>query len=321
MSGYLALRKHRIAGPVVIGIALSACIEMLQQFVPTRYCSALDLVSNTIGSALGVGCGILFARIAARRSFSLHGARQADRAALALLFCWAASLLFPFFPVTSLHVYREEVFRFASNSFFDPLTLLSDAACWFVAGRLLRAVVPAASAWLAVSLLLVPAQFFIINRNPLPADFAGALLGFLLFWRLGSKPGAAKACSAGFFALLFVRGLAPFRFVADAAQPFGWLPFGALLTMNWQPGFRILAEKLFYYGAAVWLLREAGLRLRWSIATAALFLLGIEAAQSHIAGRTPEITDPLLAIMAGFAIRALSQRPKSAAVYLPPAPR
>src|SRR3954470_7000279 len=49
MSGFLALRKWRIAGPVAIGILLSSSIEMLQLYTPGRDSSAIDFTNNVIG--------------------------------------------------------------------------------------------------------------------------------------------------------------------------------------------------------------------------------------------------------------------------------
>lgn len=320
MSGCLALRKFRIAGPVAMGMCLSAGIEMLQLFVPGRNCSALDLLTNTLGSALGVACGMIFSRIAAGRTFRLNHAEQMDRSALALLFCWVGVLLFPFFPVISPYAWKASFAHFTETPVLQPVRLFSQAACWFVAGRLLSATgLQTASRWLALSLLLLLARFFIVTRQPLPADFVGALAGLALFQAIGAKSGPARLIiSVGFLAILLIGGLSPYHFAA--ARTFSWRPFGAFLAMDWQAGLRVLLEKLYYYGAAVWLLREAGLRLRASVLTVAVLLAAIEIAQVWLPGRTPEITDPILALLSGIGFRALNPRRKSATIHLPPVP-
>jgi VanZ family protein len=298
------LKKFRVIGPVALGMLLSAAIEMLQLYVPGRNCSALDLLNNTIGSALGVAAGMLFVRIAAGRSFGLKRPPRTDRTALALLFCWVASLLFPFFPVTSLPLYREELLRFTGSPLLQPITLLSDAACWFVAGKLIEATgLKPVTTWLGMSLFLIPAQFFIVNRQPLPADFIGAMLGVVLFSAVGAKPATARFAAACFLLLLLIRGLTPFRLTA-VPHPFNWQPFGAFLAMQWQSGLRVLLEKVFYYAAPIWLLRQTGLRLRTSVLIVAALLAFIESVQIYLPGRTPEITDPLLALLIGFGFRA-----------------
>jgi hypothetical protein len=79
--------------------------------------------------------------------------------------------------------------------------------------------------------------------------------------------------------------------------------------MDWQYGVQVMLEKLFYYGAGIWMLRRAGVRWAWAIACLVMLLAVIEAIQTHIPGRVPESTDPILGAMAGIGLRALKRRP------------
>jgi VanZ family protein len=69
----------------------------------------------------------------------------------------------------------------------------------------------------------------------------------------------------------------------------------------------VLIEKIFYYGTAIWLLRAAGAGLARSVSVVAVVLASIEIAQIHLPGRTPEITDPILAVLIGFVLAMLSR--------------
>jgi hypothetical protein len=69
----------------------------------------------------------------------------------------------------------------------------------------------------------------------------------------------------------------------------------------------LLIEKVFYYGTAIWLLRAAGIRLVLSVILVAAVLASIEIVQIHLPGRTPEITDPILAVLMGFVLAMLSR--------------
>ncbi|MGE0626061.1 MAG: LamG-like jellyroll fold domain-containing protein [Pseudomonadales bacterium] len=70
--GVLVLRgaeRSRTLGPVIIpvlvvagGIALSACIEIAQAWMPMRSSSLLDLLLNSAGTAVGALAGLLLAR-------------------------------------------------------------------------------------------------------------------------------------------------------------------------------------------------------------------------------------------------------------------
>ncbi len=64
MSAYLAFRKHRILKPILLAAVLSAAIEMVQLFVPSRNCSAIDWIDNIIGAAAGIAFGKLFEQLA-----------------------------------------------------------------------------------------------------------------------------------------------------------------------------------------------------------------------------------------------------------------
>ena len=108
-----------------------------------------------------------------------------------------------------------------------------------------------------------------------------------------------------FLAVILFRGLSPFHFVAEAAA-FNWIPFVATLLGDWQSAAGTLIEKIFYYGTAIWLLRAAGLKLLRSVIAVAVVLAAIEIVQIHLPGRTPEITDPVLAVLLGFVLATLS---------------
>ena len=265
MSAF-ALFRRRHAGlfswiaPVILGALLSACIEMLQLYEPTRHCSAVDLVANIVGTGIGVVAGWAFEELGAIRNATAIAAKEVkvhfmDRGALLLLFCFAAYLLFPFFPVLGRSMARQ---KFAMFWHFSWLGLFSAVAVWFVAGRLVSAAgIAHPRRWLSLSILAIPFQLIIVSRQPLGGQLVGAAVGTVLWlvWHRG-----AQATAVLFVLLLVVRGLAPFHFEPNPI-PFSWLPFSGFLAMDWQAGMLILIEKLFYYGTAVWLLRSAGLRL------------------------------------------------------------
>ena len=292
--------------PILLGALLSGCLEMIQLFEPTRRCSAVDLVCNVFGSALGILAGWIFEELAAIRSADSTILVRAhvfvDRASLALLFGGVAYLFFPLFPVLGRRATYQKIGIFL-HSGYSPVTVASAAACWFAAGLLLTAASrEPARLWLAISLLAIPAEILIVFRQPVIAELAGATIGFVLFAVLGRRlPASVPALF--FLLLLIVRGLAPFHFQTNPTA-FSWTPFGGFLAMDWRPGMVILLEKLFYYGAAIWLLRAAGLRLLWAAPLVAAVLAGLELVQRWLPGRTPEITDPLLALLMGAVLKA-----------------
>lgn len=102
-------------------------------------------------------------------------------------------------------------------------------------------------------------------------------------------------------------GLAPFE-LRPAPVAFEWLPFRGFLGGSMLADVSSLLEKFFNYGALIWLLGAGGIaagRVPVAVSVAAVVGLtaGLEVAQTVIVGRTPEITDPLLALLIGVAVR------------------
>jgi len=177
-----------------------------------------------------------------------------------------------------------------------------------VAGRMLAAVgFSSVPLWLCFAASLIPAQFFIVTRQPQTAELLGAVAGTIGYAVWGRSRRAGKILGWAFLILLLVRGFAPFRFEGPG-QKFSWVPWGGFLGMEWEPGVNVLLEKTFYYGTAIWLFRAGGMRLRESTALVAITLAVIEAAQTRLPGRTSEITDPLLALLLGFGLYVLRPR-------------
>jgi VanZ family protein len=281
MSAFLALRRYRmrwleLAGPVVLGTVLSAAVEMGQLYTPNRDCSAVDLTNNAIGSALGVLAGLAFVHLV-RIPESLRGRFTVRKQGAVALLC---------------------------------------AAEWLAVGRLLRgAGVRSPLRWLLVALALLPLQFGIVSRNPVPADFIGAALGIAAFYFLSAGKKADATGAAALLIALTLTKLAPFHFQGQTQQ-FAWTPFIGLLKNDWQIAIQILLRKLFEYGAAIWLLRRAGMGLLYATCLTTAVLAAIETAQTFLPRHFPEITDPLLAVLLGFALAVLNRQENFAPVEL-----
>ena len=304
----LAFRRSRFRYVYValFGAVLSTAVEIAQVYTLTRRPSLVDVVCNVGGAALGALLVGLFDLDETRP----HAAAQpGDRGARVLLIIGAAYFLFPLFPVYGRAALYEKLRVIYHLPVLQKEIALSFAAVWFALGRLGWKAWPRLPRWwLAASILLVPAQLFIVERQPQASGFIGAAAGVGAFELWGQRSQTA-ICFAWVFALvILLRGLAPFHW-QSVPQDFSWVPFGASLGMEWQPAIAILLEKVFWYFTAIRILRDAGMRWRTATMVTAELLAAIEIAQIWLPGRSPEITDPLLAVLGGAVMWLLRSEP------------
>ena len=302
---YLVFRSAALA--ILLGVTTSFTVEVLQAYEAVRHSSMVDVLSNGFGSASGVIAGGWFREandLLQRRAATRI--ETADPSALALLICWLAYSLFPYLPVLSPPQLAEKVDIFVST--FSVMPMIAAMLVWYIAGFLLvQAGTRKPLRWLAVSILLVPAQIFLFTRQPGAGELAGAVVGAALFAALHRHRWSIYTAPAAALVLLIGRGLAPFDFAGTATQ-FSWIPFAGFVEAPWQNSSFVLAEKLFFYGTAVWAVRFVGLGL-WTAAAITAAVLGvIEVLQMFLPGRTPEITDPVLALVIALGLDAFPHR-------------
>lgn len=292
---YLVLRRRHSPSQaalysVLLGFGTSLTIEVIQLFDVGRQASLLDLIWNSVGSTIGVLFGILI-------SHSSHRLQPENRNPIFVLTCWLTYLLFPFLPVVAGPALDA---KFATFLHYDSVSLVSCFTSWYVSGFLLKeAGVQRVNFWLVRSIALVLVQMLLPGRQPSVAGLFGAILGTSLFAQTRRLTPAWPLLLT-----LVVRGLAPFHF-QPTANAFAWVPFAPVVEGYWLNASLVLLEKLYYYAATIWALASAGLRLRNAAFITAALLVAMETAQLHLPGRTPETTDPVIALLVGIVFDAL----------------
>ena len=317
------LKLARRLGPAVsaiaavaLGTALSASMEMVQQFETSRSSSAVDLVCNLAGTVGGVVAGRLHRATLARwASARLMEAGAQGRGALVLLLCWIGYQLIPVFPALSSGRLLRALQGMPPGSFAVP-EFLAGLGEWMGVARvsvglsegLSRAGFPLQAMTLLVC--LAPARMLIVGRTVSLAELAAAGAAWILWTLWLSRQTFRTQWAAGaVLAAILIRGLAPLEFIS-APRPFSWIPFAGSLSYEYLAAAIPLLRKAFTYGAAIWLLHAAGLS-RWTAAVSVAVLLGaIEAVQVYLPAHTPEITDPLLALLLAATFGLLGSRAK-----------
>ena len=289
----------RSVGPVLLAASLSASMEILQAFLPTRFTSLLDFASNTLGTLAGVAAA-WFVHDWLERLLPVCAARLSAQPGTAMLLAfWIASQWIPLMPYIGLYKLRMRwLYLIHVDWQRFPWELLSAASAWIAAIHLFEEIAPEVARWpLCLPALVLPIRFIILNQQPSAGDVAGAVAAALLAWLL-PRERFSRSASIGSFLLIaiLVGGLAPLHYVATP-KLFGWIPLGASLESSSLIGaLNVLLAKAFRYGAVVWVLRQCGVRLLPGSVAVAVLLGAIEWAQRYLPGRTPEITDPLLCL-------------------------
>jgi VanZ family protein len=302
----------RSVATVLAATLLSSSVEITQLFTPERVCSLLDVACNVTGAAIGIQLALTFSgsiyqavnETEAIGAFRLSGV-------IALLYLWAGYLLFPFFPALSQSALRPKLIALLSSGIGPPRDFFESLGGWLAAAALLQSLAGRRQArrMLALALLLIPLKLLIVDRTMSGSEVAGALagVGFWMLFRGLRRPRLASGILE--IVALVAAGLVPFEFTRTA-QVFTWVPFLPMLQAPWESAFLTLLHKSFLYGSAVWLLNEN--RRGWTISSlmVAIPLAMIEGLQVFVPGRTPELTDPLLAILMGCGLALLErQRP------------
>jgi hypothetical protein len=185
------------------------------------------------------------------------------------------------------------------------IEVVAGAAGWFVFALAVRAIWGKLPwAWLALCMLAFPVRLVIWDRGLTLSDVAGAVLGFALLGVLSDsfRPGVGWVLM---IAAVVLRELAPFRF-GGAEQSFSWIPFGASMAAEHASGVAVLARKAFEYGSLVWMLQAGKFRPMIAGVLVAIGVFGMEMMQTHMAGRYPEITDAVIALLMGLILRQLA---------------
>jgi hypothetical protein len=182
--------------------------------------------------------------------------------------------------------------------------LIAGAAGWFCFGLALQAVWGRLPwLWLAVTMLAIPLRLSIGGRVVTKGDVLGAAIGLLLWIVIRDRSRLPVGCVLMGIAIVW-RELGPFRFPGPAHE-FSWVPFGASLEGDASRSAVVLLQKAFEYGSMVWLLRGVKLSYWKAGAVVASSLAAMEVAQCWMPGRSPEITDALLAVLMTVALRVL----------------
>jgi VanZ family protein len=305
-------RTAQWALSIAAGAVLSFTIETLQAYFPPRMPSLPDVLLNTLSSAAGA--------IAASVFHALLDARHADwrrhysvqfSSALLLLGLWVGKSSWPYYAYPLLIGARVRALLRPGE--WTVSESVDGALPWLLAGCLLMAIGGArAVRWLLPPLL--PALLLVMLISPghgftwsHAAGAAAAVLA-LSAWPVRSRT-LARCLTGPWLLSIGAKALSPYLWL-DETLPFGWIPFRDLLDSKWMPGIATLLSKTWLYGAAFWLLSHSVPKLGrpWILLAVAGFVAVLEFVQLWIPTRSPGLTDPAIALLAGALLWTVDRR-------------
>lgn len=298
----------RYALVFALGFGTSVGIECAQFYLPSRTTSFYDLGLNTLSTLIGATGGRLnWQKLVAG---GVAGARPRSIFPIFLVAAWLGYRLFPYVPTIDFQHVKDAIKPLIDMSAAAPADIIRHFAMALAVARLSEAIVGprlAALGFVAAVLGVIAAKPFIMTKIINPAEVIGATAAVLAWFAavrwLKFRTGlVAIVLVAGIAA----QGLVPFELRAVPAD-FSFVPFGGFEKGSMLLNLQTFMEKVFLYGSLVWLVGQAGGSTPFSLLFAVVYLTAIEVAQTFIAGRTPEITDPLLGLVLGAALLALER--------------
>jgi VanZ family protein len=308
--GWLLAARYPRLGTLLaalLGCGLSFAIECLQAFVPGRVPSVLDWGLNTAGSLLGAALASRVRHFPWRRSEPILEPGARARLGLVAFGTWVSAQLFPFVPAADIDYLRDglrpvwHVLRGSESFSFAPASVcaLSTLALSIILrdslrpNRGSRVLVPLA--FFAVLVAKVP----VIGRQLTLEALMGALVGLLVSWKLSDSTSRNRVALIAAIGAIVVEGLRS-EGAGAALLPFNWILFRTHLTNELVGAASdILAGAWPFlalaFVASGWRSFAPGRTALAGAATVFFFVLVLEWVQQFLPGRTPDVTDAVIA--------------------------
>jgi len=294
-------RARAFAATVLCGTALSCSMELLQFYVPGRETSMGDVEANTLGTLAGAVAGSI---VGTSSRWPLLENLAADPPAMVVLGAWLGARCYPYLPEEDLHKYWHAVRGILLAQNLDPLDLPRYAAAWLAIAAIVDRLY-GFRRWRLLFPVLLGGEFsarVLLHGTELKlSDIAGGVFAWVGWALLPRRlPGRMAAAGVVLLAAILLLRLQPFTF-ATTPRDFGWIPFYSLMVGSMNVAIPTFLEKIFFYGAAIWLLWRGALPLVLATALVAALLFATSWAEQFLPDRSAEITDALLAITLGIA--------------------
>jgi len=291
------------------GAALALGLQYLQFWFPDRHPSGADAALNLLGMAFGLSAGLAAAPWVRRWQPQALPRQQFWVLATALMGLWLLYRWFPLVPTLDLQNIKNGIKPLLQWRDTSPVDVLRNLAGWLVFLRMSRySLLQRWGSWqlAALCVAVVAAEPLFMGNAISAANLAGLALALALWPLLRSGPRTLRVIAIVLAVSIAVAALRPFAF--SWVGGWLWIPFAGSLGGDPIAAIPPLIEKLYLYGSLVFFVRYLGASHWLSVLTLGAFFLALELAQLALPGRTPEVTDPLLALGMVWLVRPLFER-------------
>jgi VanZ family protein len=298
----LAKRSAAFRGitTLVAAFGLAFTLQILQLYLPSRSAALGDVFWNMIGAA----AGIALVQAVGLRSVSF--AKWPGSIPGAIIALWLAFELIPFVPSLDWQEIKISVKPLLRAELSIGAFALHSAALLLAGEALQRLCKPkrVLPTLAAAATVVFVGKVLVYTQKVDWSLVAGLAVGYSTWLLVRSWPVTRRVALVAIVLMLAyaVAALSPFR-LADAPRGFDWVPFAGLLRGSMLENTRALLASLLVFAGIAWLARDAGgSATAASIALAGLALI-LELAQMYVVSRSPGVTEPILALGAGVAVR------------------
>jgi VanZ family protein len=301
-------RVTALVATVIVGTLLSLAVELLQVYAPARVSSLTDVIINAVGTLAGGLIALIYLELGTTLRIPGVVSGRPDPVPLGVLLLWLAFRLAPFVPTIDWQKYKDAIKPLLDPE-FGVLDTFRYLVGWLVVGYTVRQLWRREYALFALFVIVVfvlAGRVMIVGKVLVPSEMLALLVCMPLAALFVSIPDRQRATLLIVLlaATIILQGLKPFQVVMEP-QPFSWVPFKNSLSDSLEVNYSVLLEKCFWYFSLVWLLTRRGRGVAGAAFITAALLAAIEVAQLWLPGRSAEITDPLLAVIAGLLLAIL----------------
>ncbi|MCP4996869.1 MAG: VanZ family protein [Gammaproteobacteria bacterium] len=304
LFGYLAFNRgarwwRGWSALVISGLLLAIFLQVAQLWIPGRTPELQDAIWNFVGIVLG----LILAVLGSSRIKIFAEIEDTDKKiAILLILNWLILFALPLVPSLSWSEIKESIKPLMFFPSFQPHRVIFYGVSWLFISHLVERIGLSVRYFAFIVIFTFTAQLLVVGNSLSASQVLGLLLALVLL-QISPKVRRMDWMIIFMVLSLFANGLEDYTLHPKA--DFQWVPFSGSLTGNMLLNLKVILEKFFYLGALAYCLTFVAISQSSRIIIAGGLTGMVEVLQMWTGNHTPEITDPLLAVVLVIGMAAL----------------